>query len=194
MPLRNLSEIISSRLYDYKPLLFFIQDSSGSFLLAWHHGVLNKRRVLQSSASEVKSGWTQSFLYLKESKTERNVFGDTSTADSTALWQPFHIWQTDEQCCQKEFCIILAKAEASFSRSDEETAIHAVIPSHVDYWNALCQWRSLNRLQLVLNAAAWLFRGTSRRELIAPGLRSLHWLPVISEFSSNVHRLLWFEP
>lgn len=85
VPLRNLSEIISSRLYDYKPLLFFIQDSSGSFLLAWHHGVLNKRRVLQSSASEVKSGWTQSFLYLKESKTERNVFGDTSTADSTAL-------------------------------------------------------------------------------------------------------------
>ncbi len=67
----------------------------------------------------------------------------------------------------------------SYSLKDLQTAIHAFITSRLDYCNLLylgLPKSSLNRLQLVQNAAARLITGTRKREHITPVLASLHWL------------------
>ena len=66
------------------------------------------------------------------------------------------------------------------SHHDLEMAIHALISSRLDYYNALyvVSQASLGRLQLVQNAAARLLTCTNKREHITPVLKSLHWLPV----------------
>lgn len=64
---------------------------------------------------------------------------------------------------------------------DLQTVIHAFITSRLDYCNSLyfgLPKSSLDRLQLVQNAAARLLTGTRKREHITPVLASLHWLPV----------------
>ncbi len=76
---------------------------------------------------------------------------------------------------------LLAKVKPYLPRKEFESVIHAFITSRLDYCNLLyvgLDQSSLQRLQLVQNAAAPLFTGTKKYEHITPVLASLHWLPV----------------
>ncbi len=76
----------------------------------------------------------------------------------------------------------IARIKKMLSMKDLQTVIHAFITSRLDYCNSLylgLPKSSLNRLQLVQNAAARLLTGTKKREHITPVLASLH-----SRFSS----------
>ncbi len=62
-----------------------------------------------------------------------------------------------------------------------EIVIHAFITTRLDYCNSLylgISQSSLNRLQMVQNAAARVLTGARKREHIIPVLQSLYWLPV----------------
>ncbi len=75
----------------------------------------------------------------------------------------------------------MAKVKPFLPRKEFESVIHAFISSRLDYCNTLyvgLDQSSLQRLQLVQNAAARLLTGTKKYEHITPVLASLHWLPV----------------
>lgn len=60
---------------------------------------------------------------------------------------------------------LVAKIKSFVTRKDLEKIVHAFIFSRLDYGNALyygVQHKSLNRLQLVQNAAARLLTGTRK--------------------------------
>ena len=62
-----------------------------------------------------------------------------------------------------------------------KTLVCAMITSRIDYCNSLlCGLpdNSLNKLQRVQNAAAWLITGTAKFSHITLVLRTLHWLPI----------------
>ncbi len=76
---------------------------------------------------------------------------------------------------------VLAKVKPFLSFKDFERVILAFISSRLDYCNSLymgINQASLNRLQIVQNAAARLLTGVRKREHITPVLISLHWLPI----------------
>ena len=75
----------------------------------------------------------------------------------------------------------IAKLRTVVSHPELEMIIHAFISSRLDYCNSLftCLSKSsLDRLQLVQNAAARLLTRSRRSCHITPILSSLHWLPV----------------
>ncbi|KAL7874984.1 hypothetical protein SRHO_G00059540 [Serrasalmus rhombeus] len=75
----------------------------------------------------------------------------------------------------------IAKIRNTLSLRDAETLVHAFITSRLDYCNVLlsgCTSRSLNKLQLVQNAAARVFTKTRKFEHISPVLSSLHGLSI----------------
>jgi len=75
----------------------------------------------------------------------------------------------------------LARVKPYLSPSDLENGIRAFIFLRLDNCSSLyvgLDQRSLQRLQLMQNAAARLLTGTKKREHITPVLASLHWLPV----------------
>ncbi len=62
-----------------------------------------------------------------------------------------------------------------------ERVIHAFITTRLNYCNSLylgISQSSLNRLQMVQNAAARVLTGAPKRENITPVIQLLHWLPV----------------
>lgn len=70
--------------------------------------------------------------------------------------------------------------------------VQALISSHLDYCcSLLCgfieniQLKSLSRLRLVQNAAAWFLTGSNRQCRFSPILASLHWLPLSSDYSKS---------
>ncbi|XP_056587301.1 uncharacterized protein LOC130407959 isoform X1 [Triplophysa dalaica] len=65
--------------------------------------------------------------------------------------------------------------------ADAEKLIHAFVTSRLDYCNALlsgCPVSSINKLQLVQNAAARVLTRSRKYDHITPVLSSLHWLPI----------------
>lgn len=75
----------------------------------------------------------------------------------------------------------ISKLRKILPKATMEMIIHTFISSRLDYCNSLFTCFnnvSLNRLQLVQNAAARLLTGTNRRAHITPILFTLHWLPV----------------
>ena len=67
------------------------------------------------------------------------------------------------------------------SFSDAEKLVHAFMTSRLDYCNALlagCPASSINKLQLVQNAAARVLTRSRKYDHITPILSSLHWLPI----------------
>ena len=75
----------------------------------------------------------------------------------------------------------IAKLRNALSLQDAEKLVHAFITSRLDYCNALlsgCSCKSLNKLQLVQNAAARVLTRTRKFDHISPVLSNLHWLPV----------------
>ncbi len=66
------------------------------------------------------------------------------------------------------------------SKSTAEMLIHACMTSRLDYCNALlggCFACSINKLQMVQNAAARVLTRTRKYDHISLVLSTLHWLP-----------------
>ncbi len=67
------------------------------------------------------------------------------------------------------------------SMSSAEMLIYAFMTSRLDYCNALlggCSARLINKLQMVLNAAARVLTRTRKYDHISPVLSTQHWLSV----------------
>ncbi len=65
--------------------------------------------------------------------------------------------------------------------NDAEKLVHAFMTSRLDYCNALlggCPASSINKLQIVQNAAARVLTRSRKYDHITPILQSLHWLPI----------------
>ncbi len=76
---------------------------------------------------------------------------------------------------------LISKIKPFLSRKVLEKFIHVFIFSRLDYCNSLYYGvhdKSLDRLQLIQNAAARLLTRPRKNKHITPGLRELHWLPV----------------
>ncbi len=85
----------------------------------------------------------------------------------------------------------IAKLQNMLTVSDEEKLIHAFMTSRLDYCNALlggCPASSINKLQIVQNAAARVLTRSRKYDHITPILQSLHWLP--SKFRISYKLLL----
>uniref|UniRef100_A0A3Q3IT75 Reverse transcriptase domain-containing protein n=1 Tax=Monopterus albus TaxID=43700 RepID=A0A3Q3IT75_MONAL len=157
--------------------------------------------TLLECLDDIKSWLAFNFLKLNEDKTEVIVFGDSVGSPSVDLGSLAHYNQKnilnlgikmdpdlrfDSQIAavtKSSFFHLrqLAKVKAFVSRQHFETLIHAFITSRLDYCNSLYLGvgeSSINRLQMVQNAAARLLTGTRKYEHISPVLASLHWLPV----------------
>ncbi len=75
------------------------------------------------------------------------------------------------------------------SVSDAEKLVHAFMTSRLDYCNALlggCPASSINKLQIVQNAAARVLTRSRKYEHITPILQSLHWLPIKFHISYKI--------
>ncbi len=75
------------------------------------------------------------------------------------------------------------------SVSDAEKLVHAFMTSRLDYCNALlggCPASSINKLQIVQNAAARVLSRSRKHDHITPILQSLHWLPIKFRISYKI--------
>ena len=83
----------------------------------------------------------------------------------------------------------ISRVRSFLSQSDSEKLVHAFISSRLDYCNGLFAGlakQTLNKLQLIQNAAARVLTKTKRFEDITPILTSLHWLPVKQRFDFKI--------
>ncbi len=80
--------------------------------------------------------------------------------------------------------------------SDAEKLVHAFMTSRLDYCNALlggCPASSINKLQIVQNAAARVLTRSRKYDHITPILQSLHWLPIKFRISYKIVLLAYFD-
>ena len=76
---------------------------------------------------------------------------------------------------------LVAQLRPYLDRDDLASVVHALVTSKLDYCNALyvgLPLKTVQKLQLMQNAAARLITGTKRFEHIKPILARLHWLPI----------------
>ncbi len=73
--------------------------------------------------------------------------------------------------------------------SDAEKLVHEFMTSILDYCYALlggCPASSINKLQIVQNAAARVLTRSRKYDHITPILQSLHWLPIKFRISYKI--------
>ncbi len=78
--------------------------------------------------------------------------------------------------------------------SDAEDLVHAFMTSRLNYCNALlggCPVSSINKLQIVQNAAARVLTRSRKYDHITTILPSLHWLPIKFRISYKILRLAY---
>ncbi len=97
-------------------------------------------------------------------------------------WQ-IVFWKSHFQCYKTAFFHLrnIAKLRNMLPVSDAEKLVHAFMTSRLDYCNALlgsCPASSINKLQIVQNAAARVLTRSRKYDHITPILQSLHWLPI----------------
>ncbi len=83
----------------------------------------------------------------------------------------------------------IAKLRNMLPVSDAEKLFHAFMTSRLDYCNALlggCPASSINKLQVVQNAAARVLTRSRKYDHITPILQSLHWLPIKFHISYKI--------
>ncbi len=83
----------------------------------------------------------------------------------------------------------IAKLRNMLTVSDAEKLVHAFIISRLDYCNALLGGypaSSINKLQIVQNAAARVLTRSRKYDHITPILQSLHWLPIKFRISYRI--------
>ncbi|XP_077936617.1 uncharacterized protein LOC144383352 [Gasterosteus aculeatus] len=88
----------------------------------------------------------------------------------------------------------IAKIRPSLTPPTAEKLIHPFVSSRLDYCNSLLYGisnTSMNKLQLVQNAAARLLTHTKSWHHITPVLKDLHWLPVSHRISYKILTLTY---
>ncbi len=83
----------------------------------------------------------------------------------------------------------ISKLRNMLSVSDAEKLVHAFMSSRLDYCNALlggCPASSINKIQIVQNAAARVLTRSRKYDHITPILQSLHWLPIKFRISYKI--------
>ncbi len=83
----------------------------------------------------------------------------------------------------------IAKLRNMLSVSDAEKLVHAFMTSRLDYCNALlgvCPASSINKLQIVQNAASRVLTRSRKYDHITQILQSLHWLPIKFRISYKI--------
>uniref|UniRef100_A0A8C2JFA8 Reverse transcriptase domain-containing protein n=1 Tax=Cyprinus carpio TaxID=7962 RepID=A0A8C2JFA8_CYPCA len=83
----------------------------------------------------------------------------------------------------------IAKLRNMLPVPDAEKLVHAFMTSRLDYCNALlggCPASSINKLQVVQNAAARVLTRSRKYDHITPILQSLHWLPIKFRISYKI--------
>ncbi len=83
----------------------------------------------------------------------------------------------------------ISKLRNMLSVSDAEKLVHAFMTSRLDYCKALlggCPASSINKLQVVKNAAARVLTRSRKYDHITPILQSLHWLPIKFRISYKI--------
>ncbi len=72
--------------------------------------------------------------------------------------------------------------------SDAEKLVHAFMTSRLDYCNVQggCPASSINKQQIVKNAAARVLARSRKYDRITPILQSLHWLPIKFRISYKI--------
>lgn len=158
---------------------------------------------LKNCLREIKDWLSLNFLRLNEQKTEIVVFGDLSLLEGvdtvlgplSSFSKPFvkdlGVILDSGLTMEKQISSVvknsffqlrlLSKVKSYLPSRDFERVMHMFITVRLDYCNSLyvgLNQASLQRLQLVQNAAARLLTGTKRHQHITPVLASLHWLPV----------------
>ncbi len=91
------------------------------------------------------------------------------------LWKPYF------PCYKNIHLRNIAKLQNMLPVSDAEKLVHAFNSSRLDYCNALqggCPASSINKQQIVQNAAARVLTRSRKYDYITPILRSLNWLPI----------------
>ncbi|XP_074476551.1 uncharacterized protein LOC141758790 [Sebastes fasciatus] len=174
---------------------------------------------INSCLSAIKAWMQQNFLKLNSDKTQLLLIGSKSTLtktnnltlnidgtsvspspqarnlgvifDSTLSLEP-HI----RQLVKISFFHLrnIAKIRPSLTPPTAEKLIHAFISSRLDYCNSLLYGisnTSINKLQLVQNAAARLLTHTKSWHHITPVLKDLHWLPVSHRISYKILTLTY---
>ncbi len=94
-----------------------------------------------------------------------------------------------EQPCSAQLAELKALTFKCLSVSDAEKLVHAFMSSRLDYCNALlvgCPASSINKLQIVQNAAARVLTRSRKYDHITPILQSLHWLPIKFRISYKI--------
>ena len=147
--------------------------------------------------NEVKSWMDSNFLKLNNDKTEVIIFGPSELQDMDNLGplgchthstvkslgvhfdRDFNFKKQISSVVSGSFyqLRLIAKVKAYIPQKDLERIIHAFITSRLDYCNTLyvgLDKYSIQRLQLVQNAAARLLTKTKKRDHITPTLRFLH--------------------
>ncbi len=139
---------------------------------------ISKLSKLTECVENIKDWMTSNFLLLNSDKTEILIIGlknstqnllDTKTAF-------FHLRN-------------ISKLWNMLSVSDAEKLVCAFMTSRLDYCNALlggCPASSINKLQIVQNAAARVLTRSRKYGHITPILQSLHWLPVKFRISYKI--------
>uniref|UniRef100_A0A8C2BTF1 Reverse transcriptase domain-containing protein n=1 Tax=Cyprinus carpio TaxID=7962 RepID=A0A8C2BTF1_CYPCA len=155
---------------------------------------------------EVKLWLAQNFLFLNEDKTEVIVFGPNENSqcispelESLSVFRSSRVQNLGiiiDQHLKFDRHIssvigssfyqlrLLSKIKNFLTPKTLEMAVHAFVTSRLDYCNSLycgISKSQIARLQLVQNAAARLLLNCRKHEHITPILRSLHWLPILSE-------------
>lgn len=160
--------------------------------------------------NEVKLWLSSNFLKLNESKTEFIVFGSPLSLGDEPILGPissntrnsvkslgvhldnsFKFRKQISSVVSSSFfqLRLISKIKAYIPPGDLEKVVHAFITNRLDYCNALyvgLDQSSIQRLQLVQNAAARLLTSTRKTEHITPVLRSLHWLPVCQRINFKI--------
>ncbi len=83
----------------------------------------------------------------------------------------------------------ISKLRNMLTVSDAEKLVHAFMTSRLDYCNAMlggCPASSINKLQIVQNAAARVLTRSRKYHHITPILQSLHWLPIKFRISYKI--------
>ncbi len=83
----------------------------------------------------------------------------------------------------------IAKLRNMLTVSDVEKLVNAFMTDRLEYCNALlggCPASSINKLQIVQNAAARVLTRSRKYDHITPILQSLHWLPIKFRISYKI--------
>uniref|UniRef100_A0A9J8BRN4 Reverse transcriptase domain-containing protein n=1 Tax=Cyprinus carpio carpio TaxID=630221 RepID=A0A9J8BRN4_CYPCA len=176
-------------------------------------GETSKLSKLTECVKNVKDWMTNNFLLLNSDKTEILLIGPENITQNLVDYNLQLDGCTVTSSTVKNLGVILdsnlsfenhishvtktaffhlrniAKLRNMSPVPDAEKLVHAFMTSRLDYCNALlggCPASSINKLQVVQNAAARVLTRSRKYDHITPILQSLHWLPINFRISYKI--------